>query len=344
MTGSGNDDESSSRDDEDPLEEVLGDETLSGPDETLDESDDLEPAEKFSQETETGENESDPAGTSSRGQNDTSERGQPPSRGSESRDQWGPIDESEQSQHDQSHHQNQAQHNQSAQPQNRRTHHDNRQTRKQDQRPPPVGSDGQPRSEPASNESTGEWVLFVKDIVTTVLAVMLLGGYLFAVSGIWPPMVAIESESMAPNMNVDDLVFLMENERFQPDEAQAGTGVVTAQTGTETGYSNYGNSGDVIVFNPDGNERATPIIHRAMFWVEEGENWCEQANPEYLGRLSPSNADCVADNAGFITKGDNNNNYDQAATQAENPVKPEWIIGTAELRIPRLGWFRLQFQ
>jgi signal peptidase len=208
--------------------------------------------------------------------------------------------------------------------------------------PPQVGSEGQPR--PARERETADWQLFVKDIVTSVIAVALLGGYLFAISGIWPPMVAIESESMTPHMNVDDLVFLVDNDRFAPSEAQAGTGVVTAQTGAETGYSNYGGSGDVIVFAPDGNKQTTPIIHRAMFWVEEGENWCDQANPEYLGGLSPDNEECIAENSGFITKGDNNNRYDQAAAQADYPVKSEWVVGTAEARLPRLGWFRLQFQ
>ena len=182
----------------------------------------------------------------------------------------------------------------------------------------------------------------------SVLAVALLGMYLFAVSGVWPPMVAIESESMEPNMNVNDLVFLMDIDRFQPDDAHAETGIVPASVGDETGYENYGDSGDVIVFEPDGNENTTPIIHRAMFWVDEGDNWCEiadeTADSSYLGALSPDDDRCIAPNDGFITKGDNNHQYDQASTtQADRPVKPEWVIGTAEVRIPRLGWFRLQF-
>ncbi len=188
------------------------------------------------------------------------------------------------------------------------------------------------------------WALFTRDIVMSVLAVVLLGLFLFAMSGVWPPMVAIESGSMSPNMEVNDLVFLMEPDRFQPDEAQAGTGVVTAAAGSEASYDSYGDSGDVIVFAPNGNENTTPIIHRAMFWVEEGENWCEQAESQYLGSLQPDDDACIAPNDGFITKGDNNNRYDQASLQADRPVKPEWVVGTAEARIPGLGWFRLRFQ
>jgi signal peptidase len=192
------------------------------------------------------------------------------------------------------------------------------------------------------------WALFARDIVTSVLAVALVGIYLFAISGVWPPMVAIESGSMEPNMEINDLVFVMDNDRFEPGQAHGETGVVTAANAS--GYDQFGNGGDVIVFTPNGNGGTTPIIHRAMFWVEAGENWCEQANPDFLGTNPPDGEICEADHAGFITKGDANSIYDQvprSQTRVEQqrlsaPVKPEWVVGTAELRIPGLGWLRLR--
>ena len=198
--------------------------------------------------------------------------------------------------------------------------------------------------EQRSERESNSWTLVVRDVTVTVLAVLLVGAYLFAISGVWPPMVAIESGSMEPNMDVNDMVFVMDEGRFQPAAATGDTGVVTARTGDGTGYGEFGNSGDVIIYEPGGSDAETPIIHRAIFWVEEGENWCEQGNPEYLGSLQPDDAVCEADHDGFITKGDANSNYDQASIgRATGPVRPEWIIGTAELRLPRLGWFRLQF-
>jgi signal peptidase len=188
-----------------------------------------------------------------------------------------------------------------------------------------------------------EWAFVIRDLLVTVLAVLLVGGYLFAISGVWPPMVAIESGSMDPNMEVNDMVFVMESGRFQPENAIGDTGVVPARVGEQAGYEQFGRSGDVIIFEPGGNGAETPIIHRAMFWVEEGENWCEMADPAYLGRFEPSDANCEAPHDGFITKGDANPRYDQASYgESSQPVKPEWIVGTAELRFPRLGWFRLQ--
>ena len=204
------------------------------------------------------------------------------------------------------------------------------------------------RTEPEEDSGlfSDEFVVFVRDLTTSVLAVMLLGVYIFMISGVWPPMVAIESGSMEPNMEVNDIVFVMDSDRFQPAEAAAESGVVTAETGAETGYSNYGGYGDVIVFAPDGNEDRTPVIHRAMFWVEEGENWFERADEEFVNGADSCEeiGACEAPHDGFITKGDANSAYDQAGNGNMEPVKPEWVVGTAEVRVPRLGWLRLRFQ
>ncbi|MDZ7745067.1 MAG: S26 family signal peptidase [Halobacteriales archaeon] len=112
-------------------------------------------------------------------------------------------------------------------------------------------------------------VIYVREMGMSIAAVLLVGLLLFAVSGVWPPMVAVESGSMEPNMKVGDLVFVMDEERLAPDAAHAGTGVVTYQTGREVGYKQFSNYGDVIIFRAD-NESGTPIIHRARFWVDRG--------------------------------------------------------------------------
>jgi signal peptidase len=199
-----------------------------------------------------------------------------------------------------------------------------------------------PPKRQADSAGQSDAKLFVYDLLSSVLAVAVVGAYLFAVSGVWPPLVAVESRSMVPNMQVNDLVFVMEEDRFPGEMAEPGTGVVTAQTGG-TSYTKFGGSGDVIVFEPDGNDRTTPIIHRAMYWVEAGENWCTSGDSEFLRGLDSGDERCTADHAGFITKGDNNAVYDQA-TSRSGPVKPEWVVGTAEFRIPGLGWIRLSTQ
>lgn len=192
-------------------------------------------------------------------------------------------------------------------------------------------------------------VAYIRDIVGSAMAVLLIGALLFGVSGVWPPMVAIESPSMKPHIQTGDLVFVMDEHRFAGDSATTyngeSTGVVPYQTGKQSGYKTFGAYGDVIIYQPDGSEQATPIIHRARFWVEEGENWYDKANPAYVG--GAENCEdleyCPAPYSGFITKGDNkvkNDLYDQVAGISK-PVKPLWIIGTAEFRIPYLGFIRL---
>ena len=85
--------------------------------------------------------------------------------------------------------------------------------------------------------------VYVRDVVTSVGAVLLVGLLLFAASGIWPPMVAVESTSMEPNMERGDLVFVMSEDRFVPDAAPShageSTGVVPADRATACGAGQY---------------------------------------------------------------------------------------------------------
>ena len=207
---------------------------------------------------------------------------------------------------------------------------------------PTAGSrrDPPPKRTGPRGDKPSETVLFVRDVATSVGAVVLIGLYIFTISGVWPPMVAIESGSMEPNMSKNDLIFVMETDRFHPDAAHGESGVVTARAAEDIDYEKFGQPGDVIIYNPQGNTEVTPIIHRAMFWVEAGENWCDKANDEYISGTSQCSE---APHAGFITKGDNNPTYDQSGSGNLEPVRPNWVVGTAEVQIPGLGWLRLQF-
>jgi len=194
-------------------------------------------------------------------------------------------------------------------------------------------------------------IVYVLDLVNSAGAVVLVGVLLLAISGLWPPLVAIESASMEPHIDTGDLVFVMDEDRFAGDGAHGETGVVTARVGAETGHTSFEGPGDVIVFAPDGDTGMTPVIHRAMFWVEAGENWYDKANPRYISADSCSElTNCPAESSGFVTKGDNNGGYDQVnglpscGQNGCEPVKKAWIVGTAEVRVPLLGNIRLQIQ
>ena len=158
----------------------------------------------------------------------------------------------------------------------------------------------------------------LKDIALAAGVVLVLAGALYAYAGTWPPFVSVDGQSMLPNMRQDDLIIIRGEDR---------AAVETHDQSIAADYRMFNDYGDVIVYRPFGDASRTPVIHRAMYYVQEGQ-------PMWPG--GPA-----APHGGYITQGDNNFLYDQSSGISEGqPVKPEWIIGIAEARVPYLGWFR----
>jgi signal peptidase len=185
-------------------------------------------------------------------------------------------------------------------------------------------------------------LLLLRELLISGSIVLVIGMLLFSLSGVWPPMVAVESGSMEPNIEKYDLIFVTEPGRFAPDTANE-RGVVTADSVDDSQHESFNRAGSVVVYQ-DPSSYGPPIIHRAHFYVEAGENWHDRANPAYI---SADDCDelqnCPAPTAGYITKGDNqasNSKYDQANGIAP-VVEPDWITGVARLRVPYLGYIRL---
>jgi len=166
----------------------------------------------------------------------------------------------------------------------------------------------------------------VRDIVIIILIVAIIGLLLFAISGTWPALVAVESGSMEPNIPTYSLVFVVDENRYggwqTQEEAQAN--------GSDKVFNGYG---DVIVYKPNGMEGVTPIIHRAICTVTDEEAIAAGYNGKH---------------GGLITKGDNevtNKIVDQLSTfsryGAVEPVQKEWIVGKAVFAIPLIGWIPL---
>ncbi|MDD2666277.1 MAG: signal peptidase I [Methanocellales archaeon] len=160
------------------------------------------------------------------------------------------------------------------------------------------------------------WIELATDLVFATTVVFLGIGIVYLLAGTWPFMVGITSGSMMPNMYKGDLIFLQGISR---------TTIKTYQVGAETGYTSFGGYGDVVVYRPNGDPEVIPIIHRVMYWVDAGE-------PMPNGEPAP--------HAGFITKGDNNDGYDQPVLT--DPVKPDWIVGVVRVRVPYLGYLGIR--
>lgn len=172
-------------------------------------------------------------------------------------------------------------------------------------------------------ENENLWVGLARDgasVLAIVVAFAILSQIIF---GLWTPMVAVESSSMEPHMNIGDIIFIQSIDR---------TEVLTYSSAPDD-YISFEDRGDVILYRPYGQKGVTPVIHRAMYYVEKGEPMWEG------GPAAP--------HAGYITKGDNgitNKYYDQQGMVSYlTPVKEEWIIGVARYKIPYLGRIRLLF-
>lgn len=174
------------------------------------------------------------------------------------------------------------------------------------------------------------WSGLARDLIWVVGVVGLIALALFLVSGTWPAVVTIESESMVPNMNVGDLVLVVAEDRFG--------NLTTSEEGAATGYGRFNDHpnsagdpvwGDVIIYRPNGATDVHPIIHRAVEHVNESEA---------ASRFG-------ADHAGYITKGDNNIIQDQDGQYGRlgqlQPVRPEWIVGKALVAVPLVGYLPL---
>jgi len=177
-------------------------------------------------------------------------------------------------------------------------------------------------------ESENPIIAFGREILWVVAVVGGIALLLFLVSGTWPAVVAVESESMLPNMQVNDLVFVVQKDRFGP--------LQTYETGRNTGYIRFGNYGDVIIYKPNGASHIHPIIHRAMAFHEA--EWFA-SNPSFPMFQSP--------HAGYLTRGDNNLGPDQqSAISGIGPIQPvreDWIIGKALFSVPLLGYPTLHY-
>ncbi|MFW5917425.1 MAG: S26 family signal peptidase [Halorubrum sp.] len=169
------------------------------------------------------------------------------------------------------------------------------------------------------------------ELLAPAVAVLLVAVVVAAVAGAWPPFVAVESGSMAPEIERGDLVVVTSTDRF-PWGGLVGHAEPDAPT-------RLGDAGDVVVFSPPGDGQR-PILHRIAFPVAEGEDWTDGADPALLDGDCADLASCPAPHDGYVTYGDANGEYDQSAGIAP-VVRPEWIHAKALFAVPDLGWFRV---
>lgn len=122
--------------------------------------------------------------------------------------------------------------------------------------------------EPAKGKN---WVrsalLVLRDVGIALLVVFLVFVALWAYSGVWPPIVVVESSSMQHDDFSSSVGVIDTGDLVIVQTTNSRKEVETYVHGECSGHSTYGDSGDVIIYNEMGGGDK-PIIHRALIWLE----------------------------------------------------------------------------
>jgi signal peptidase len=187
-------------------------------------------------------------------------------------------------------------------------------------------------------------------IAASIILIIILG--LFAYSGLWPPLVVVESESMQHSDTTSYIGVIDTGDLVVVKKISSLSDVRTYVASLKDGYKTYGDYGDVVIYDRDGSVLATPVIHRAIVeldynstsnsfdipslanapsakWSADGQNvrWYDLTdslvlyNVGYMDEnitislseiLNYYSENNITPHGGLITKGDHNTEYDQS--------------------------------
>lgn len=112
--------------------------------------------------------------------------------------------------------------------------------------------------------SQGRWYKLKPFIIAPIIFIVLVGG-IYAYSGVWPPMVVVESKSMQ-HSDRSSIGIIDTGDIVMVRSVGSAEDVVSYLEGVATGHSTYGEPGDVIIYYKSGMSK--PIIHRAIVELE----------------------------------------------------------------------------
>jgi signal peptidase len=212
-------------------------------------------------------------------------------------------------------------------------------------------------------------VLIVIGVIAVLFASTIGGVFLY--SGMSNPYTVVESKSMQ-HSNDTSYIGIIDTGDMIIMRDPSKTSITTYIEGRQNGYSMFGDYGDVIIYYR--GEGQNPVIHRAILYLEYlgGEKWKASALENYDtelwtvangtwdnmwgnltlyglrdGELRTSatiNLTVLAQNyphSGYLTKGDNNNIFDQPNAITKGLVQTSSIKAVAGLELPWLGCIKL---
>ena len=216
--------------------------------------------------------------------------------------------------------------------------------------------------------------MFLRDAGVALLFVILVLLAMFAYTGLWPPLVVVESNSMMHGEdNLSHIGTIDTGDLVLVKKVDKASDVETYVDGLSSGHKTYGDYGDVVIYKRGGSDTITPIIHRAIIYLEinaDGKSYrSESLDAAPSDRWSTTDATDTWDSltsaltithvgykdltvvidigsmipsnrSGFITKGDHNSQTDQMYAGG-GPVDRTWVVGKARGEIPWFGLLKL---
>lgn len=114
----------------------------------------------------------------------------------------------------------------------------------------------------------GQAYLFLRDAGIALLFVVFILLAMFAYSGLWPPLVVVESNSMMHgDNNISHIGTIDTGDLVIVKKVNSPSDISTYMDGLTTGHKTYGDYGDVIIYKKGGSDLTTPIIHRALIYL-----------------------------------------------------------------------------
>jgi signal peptidase len=219
----------------------------------------------------------------------------------------------------------------------------------------------------------------LNELKVVLIAIALVGIVVLSVfiySGLWPPLVVVESGSMQHSDTVSSIGVIDTGDLVIVKQLNGET-IQTYVNSYSSGYITYSSYGDVIIYKRYNSNSLPWIIHRAVLELDwnsstssfdipdlrnypqtlwscsnssDGRWWSLTGTLElyhygYKDQTVRVYLDPMLQygHGGYITKGDHNDVVDQypMASICREPIRDEWIVGLSRGEIPWFGLLKL---
>jgi signal peptidase len=134
-----------------------------------------------------------------------------------------------------------------------------------------------------------------KDVIIAFIIVLLIISSIFIYTGNWPPVVVVESDSMQHHDTQSSLGVIDTGDLVLVKKIESRSDVITYMQGKFGGdHETYGEWGDVLIYRKNGYSDITPVIHRAIIWVEYNETSHSFDIPQLKNHNAPDEWDVIS--------------------------------------------------